>query len=80
MGIERDVKLFRDGQNQTVRIPQEFELPGEDAVMRKIGDRLIIEPKQKEKKSLVELLDSWEPVRDPFPEISDPPTKPEDLF
>jgi antitoxin VapB len=32
---ERHVKLFRNGRNQAVRIPREFELPGEDAVRRK---------------------------------------------
>src|SRR5438477_429234 len=40
---ERHVKLFKNGRNQAVRIPREFELPGEDAIMRKEGDRLIIE-------------------------------------
>ena len=41
---ERQVKLFRNGRNQVVRIPREFELPGRAAVMRKEGERLIIEP------------------------------------
>jgi virulence-associated protein VagC len=41
---ERRVKLFKDGGNQIVRIPREFELPGEEAIMRKEGERLIIEP------------------------------------
>ena len=41
---ERHVKLFRNGRNQAVRIPREFELPGEDAIMRKEGERLVIEP------------------------------------
>jgi predicted nucleic acid-binding protein len=35
---ERHVKLFKNGRNQAVRIPREFELPGEDAIMR-IGPR-----------------------------------------
>ena len=42
-GMERYVKLFRNGPNQAVRIPREFELPGTDAIMRKEGDRLILE-------------------------------------
>ena len=41
---ERHVKLFRNGRNQAVRIPREFELPGEDAIIRKDGPRLILEP------------------------------------
>jgi antitoxin VapB len=40
---ERQVRLFRNGANQAVRIPKEFELPGVDAVMRREGGRLIIE-------------------------------------
>ncbi|MBV9993132.1 MAG: AbrB/MazE/SpoVT family DNA-binding domain-containing protein [Alphaproteobacteria bacterium] len=67
----RKVKLFRNGRNQAVRIPREFELPGDEATMRKDGDRLIIEAK--DKNSLLELLDSWEPLDEEFPEIDDPP-------
>jgi hypothetical protein len=37
MSIKRHVKLFKNGRNQAVRIPREFELPGEDAVIRKKG-------------------------------------------
>ena len=35
MNAERHVKLFKNGRSQAVRIPREFELPGEDAIMRK---------------------------------------------
>ncbi len=41
--IERRVRLFRYGGNQAVRIPGGFELPGEEAVLRKYGDRPILE-------------------------------------
>ena len=43
---ERHVKLFKNGRVQIVRIPREFELPGEDAIMRKEGQRVIIEAAQ----------------------------------
>ena len=39
----RHVSLFRNGANQAVRIPKEFELPGKQALMRREGNRLIIE-------------------------------------
>jgi antitoxin VapB len=42
--VERYVKLFKNGRNQAVRIPREFELPGQNAIIRKEGPRLIIEP------------------------------------
>lgn len=81
MGYERQVKLFRNGRNQAVRIPREFELPGEDAVMRKEGERLIIEPARK-RESLIELLDRWRsepPIDEEWPEIDDPPPEPVDF-
>lgn len=68
---ERHVKLFKNGRNQAVRIPREFELPGEDAIMRKEGDRLIIEPVQP--KSLLAVLASLEPLNEDFPPIADSP-------
>ena len=80
MGYERQVKLFRNGRNQAVRIPREFELPGEDALMRKEGDRLIIEARPK--RSLGEVLDylaTLPPLEDEFPEIDDPPPAPVDF-
>jgi antitoxin VapB len=32
-GERRHVALFRNGRNQAVRIPVEFELPGDEAIM-----------------------------------------------
>jgi antitoxin VapB len=77
MGIERHVKLFRNGRSQAVRIPREFELPGKDAIMRKEGRRLIIEPAPK--RSLLVLLATLEPLDEDFPQIPDPPPEPIDL-
>jgi len=75
---ERHVRLFKNGRNQAVRIPREFELPGDEAIMRKEGGRLIIEPLRKQ--GLRALLASWAPLDDDFPEIPDEPAKPEDIF
>ena len=49
------VKLFRHGDRQAVDIPPELELPGDQAVMRREGDRLVIERVEK-KQSLAEVL------------------------
>jgi antitoxin VapB len=78
MNAGRHVKLFRNGRNQAVRIPREFELPGDAAVMRKEGDRLVIEPEQKPR-SLAEILDSLEPLDEEWPDIEDLPAEPVDL-
>jgi antitoxin VapB len=77
MGMERYVRLFKNGRNQAVRIPREFELPGDEAIMRKEGDKLIIEPLRK--LSLLELLDTLEPLDEGLPEIEDLPLEPVDF-
>jgi antitoxin VapB len=77
MSEARQVKLFRNGRNQAVRIPREFELPGEDAVMRREGDRLILEPAAP--KTLLDLLAGWDDLDEEFPVIDDPPPEPVDF-
>ena len=69
MSPERHVKVFKNGRNQAVRIPREFELSGEDAIMRKEGDRLIIEPAPP--KSLLAVLATLVPLHEDFPPIED---------
>jgi antitoxin VapB len=64
---ERHVKLFKNGRNQAVRIPREFELPGDEAIMRKEGNRLTIEPVPP--KSLLAVLATLKPLDDDFPPI-----------
>jgi antitoxin VapB len=66
---ERHVKLFKNGRNQAVRIPREFELPGDDAVMRKDGNKLIIEAAPP--RSLLALLATLQPLGEELPSISD---------
>ncbi len=78
MRSERHVSLFRNGRNQAIRIPREFELEGTEAIIHKEGDKLIIEPVRK--KNLKELLVSLPPVDEDFPEIIDLPVEPEDIF
>ncbi|HUB96117.1 MAG TPA: AbrB/MazE/SpoVT family DNA-binding domain-containing protein [Stellaceae bacterium] len=77
MAHERHVRLFKNGRNQAVRIPREFELPGEDAIMRKEGQKLIIEPAPP--KSLLAVLASLEPLDEDFPPIQDLPLRPVEL-
>lgn len=77
MGYERHVKLFKNGRSQAVRIPREFELPGTEAVMRKEGERLILEPVPA--KSLVEWLRTAKPIDEEIGEIPDYPPEPVDL-
>ncbi len=64
---ERHVRLFRNGRNQALRIPREFELEGDEALIRKEGDRLIVEPIRKGR--LLAVLASLGPLTEPFPDI-----------
>lgn len=77
MSAERRVKLFKNGRNQAVRIPREFELPGDEAILRKEGERLIIEPAPA--KSLLAVLAALKPLDEGFPPIPELPVDPVDL-
>lgn len=66
---ERHVRLFRNGRNQAIRIPREFEMEGEEAIIHKEGDRLILEPVRKGK--LLTLLATLEPLEELFPDIDE---------
>ena len=77
MSAERKVKIFKNGRNQAVRIPREFELPGEDTVMRKEGERLVIEPVAPQ--SLLALLRSLKPIDEDFAPILDQAPEPVEL-
>ena len=68
MSTERHIKIFRNGRNQAVRIPREFEFPGRDAVTRKEGEKLI-EPAPP--KSLLDVLKTLKTLREDFPSIPD---------
>jgi antitoxin VapB len=78
MSEHRHVKLFRNGRNQAVRIPVDFELPGDEAIMHRDGDRLVIEPVRK--RGLVALLKSMRPLDDSFPAVDDPAPVPEKVL
>lgn len=75
----RKVSLFRNGANQAVRIPKEFELPGKEATMRREGNRLIIEAVQPKfaKGTAGALLAALEEIRklgpcnDEFPDVDE---------
>lgn len=75
--VGRHVKLFKNGRNQAVRIPREFELPGDEAIMRKEGERLIIEPIPP--KSLLAVLASLAPLDEEFPPVDNLPVDPVEL-
>jgi antitoxin VapB len=79
---EKEVSIFQNGRSRAIRIPAEFNLPGESALISQSEDGVIhIRPK-KQKMTLVEVLD-WLAEQEPFgesmPEIEDLPPEPFDL-
>ncbi|MFT3987155.1 antitoxin [Aestuariivirga sp.] len=67
----KEAKLFRNNRSQAVRIPVEFEFPGDRVLIHREGDRLIIEPVRR--KGLLEILSGLKPLgpEDSFPEDID---------
>jgi antitoxin VapB len=66
---ERHIRLFRNGRNQALRIPREFELDGDEAIIRKEGGRLIVEPVRKGQ--LLSLLATLPPLDETFPDVDE---------
>lgn len=79
MTAARLIKIFRNGRNQALRIPREFELDTSEAIMRKDRGRLIIEPINKV--GLLATLATLPSLKEEFPDISGelPPVKDIDL-
>jgi antitoxin VapB len=67
MHTERHVRLFRNGRNQALRIPREFEFDADEAIIRKEGNRLILEAAPK--KNLLDLLASWGDLEEDLPDV-----------
>ena len=75
----RRARLFRNGRNQAVRIPREFEMAVDEVILYREDHRLVIEPVERVP-TLAEVLSGLEPVDENFPSIDDPPVKPESLL
>jgi len=73
----RVVRLFRNGANQAVRIPREFELPGTEALLTREGDALVLRPAPP--RSLLAWLDTLEPLDEAFPQVDELPIEPVEL-
>lgn len=66
MQTERRVRLFKNGRSQALRIPKAFELPGNEALIIKEKENLIIKPVKRP--SLLSLLKTLEPIDEDFPD------------
>ena len=76
-GPERRVKVFKNGRNQAIRIPREFEFASDSAILRKEGERLVLEPVPAQ--SLLGLLATLKPIDEQFPPVEDLPPEASEL-
>ena len=77
MDPERHVRLFRNGRNQALRIPRDLELPGREAILRKDGRCLVVEPVGRP--SLLAVLATLKPLNEDVLSIERMPAEPVDF-
>lgn len=61
----RTAKLFRNGKNQAVRLPREFEMNVREVLIHREGDKLILSPKPD---TWQNYFDSAQTLSDDFPD------------
>ena len=52
----KTAKLFRNGQSQAVRLPQEFRFEGSEVFVKRMGNAVVLLPKKPTLASLKETL------------------------
>jgi antitoxin VapB len=66
---ERRVHLFRNGRNQALRIPRDWEFDADEALLRREGGVMTVVPVPRE--GLLPWLANLEPLEVPFPDVGD---------
>ena len=49
-------KLFRNGSSQAVRLPREYRFEGDEVVVKRVGDAVVLFPKRYDAQALRDLL------------------------
>jgi antitoxin VapB len=52
----KTAKIFRNGQSQAVRLPQEFRLEGKEVFVKRMGNAVVLIPKKHSWDPLIESL------------------------
>jgi len=55
----KTAKLFKNGQSQAVRLPKEFRMKGSEVYIKKQGETIVLLPKEKSWKTLIDSLDHF---------------------
>jgi antitoxin VapB len=80
MGAHKTAKLFTHGGSQAVRLPKEFRFDGAEVRIRREGDKVILEPAERDWDALWARLDqlaeeAGERFPDPPPDLPLPDPK-----
>ena len=67
MTMQRHVKLTRNSGEDTISLPAEFALSSDDVIIRKEGDRLVIEPEVVRNRQVNDALLAWLATQEPLP-------------
>ncbi len=79
MNEPRHVRIFKNGRSRAVRIPKEFDIFGDEAVIERRGEELVLRAKpRRTPRALIDYLRALPPLgpEDELPEIDDPPPGP----
>lgn len=69
MNVEYRTKLTREGNHQTLQLPEGLFLLSQEVIIRKEGERLIIEPCPQQK--LLEILATLDDIDEEFPNVDE---------
>lgn len=54
-------KIFMNGKSQAVRLPKEFRFEGDEVIVKKVGDAVMLFPKGYRAETLKAVLDNLDP-------------------
>jgi antitoxin VapB len=54
-------KLFQTGRSQAVRLPQAYRFEGEEVIIKRMGDGVLLLPRNNRWKNLLASLEQFEP-------------------
>ena len=55
----KTAKLFKNGESQAVRLPKEFRFDGEEVLIKRAGNAVVLLPKKKSWEALVDSLSQF---------------------
>lgn len=65
-------KLFTNGRSQAVRLPKEFRFEGDEVLIERVGDTVVLRPVKKSWDAFFAALDAFD---GDFPEREQPPAQ-----